>query len=69
MMFDKNFEVSAVVDWEQPSLGGALNDLAWWIVNAETIAFPGFCRRSEPLVVEEEEMQKPPRSRRQRKCR
>ena len=30
MMFDENFEVSAVVDWEQPSLGGALHDLAWW---------------------------------------
>jgi aminoglycoside phosphotransferase (APT) family kinase protein len=35
MMFDDNFEVIAVMDWEQPSLGGALNDLAWWIVNAE----------------------------------
>lgn len=35
MMFDENFEVVAVVDWEQPSLGGALNDLAWWVVNAE----------------------------------
>jgi aminoglycoside phosphotransferase (APT) family kinase protein len=37
MMFDENFEVCAVVDWEQPSLGGALNDLAWWVVNAETM--------------------------------
>lgn len=35
MLFDESFEVAAVVDWEQPSLGGALNDLAWWVVNAE----------------------------------
>jgi aminoglycoside phosphotransferase (APT) family kinase protein len=31
MMFDENFEVLAVMDWEQPSLGGPLNDLAWWL--------------------------------------
>ena len=31
MMFDENFEVTAVMDWEQPSLGGALHDLAWWL--------------------------------------
>lgn len=31
MMFDDNFEVLAVMDWEQPSLGGALHDLAWWL--------------------------------------
>lgn len=37
MMFNRNFEVIAVMDWEQPSLGGALNDLAWWIVNAEVM--------------------------------
>jgi aminoglycoside phosphotransferase (APT) family kinase protein len=35
MIFDDQFDVVAVVDWEQPSLGGALNDLAWWVVNAE----------------------------------
>jgi aminoglycoside phosphotransferase (APT) family kinase protein len=32
MMFDDNFDVVAVMDWEQPSLGGALNDLAWFLV-------------------------------------
>jgi aminoglycoside phosphotransferase (APT) family kinase protein len=32
MMFDENFDVVAVMDWEQPSLGGALHDLAWWLV-------------------------------------
>jgi aminoglycoside phosphotransferase (APT) family kinase protein len=31
MMFDDDFEVVAVMDWEQPSLGGALHDLAWWL--------------------------------------
>jgi aminoglycoside phosphotransferase (APT) family kinase protein len=31
MMFDDHFEVVAVMDWEQPSLGGALHDLAWWL--------------------------------------
>lgn len=31
MMIDDNFDVVAVMDWEQPSLGGALQDLAWWL--------------------------------------
>jgi aminoglycoside phosphotransferase (APT) family kinase protein len=31
MMYDENFEVVAVMDWEQPSLGGALHDLAWFL--------------------------------------
>jgi aminoglycoside phosphotransferase (APT) family kinase protein len=31
MMFNEDFEVVAVMDWEQPSLGGALHDLAWWL--------------------------------------
>jgi aminoglycoside phosphotransferase (APT) family kinase protein len=35
IMFDDDFEVAAVMDWEQPSLGGALNDLAWWLVLSE----------------------------------
>lgn len=35
MMFDEAFEVVAVMDWEQPSLGGALHDLAWWLVLSE----------------------------------
>ena len=35
MMFDDNFEVVCVMDWEQPSLGGPLNDLAWWIYMSE----------------------------------
>lgn len=31
VMFDENFEVVGLMDWEQPSLGGPLNDLAWWL--------------------------------------
>jgi aminoglycoside phosphotransferase (APT) family kinase protein len=37
LMFDENFEVLAVMDWEQPSLGGALHDLAWWLVLSDTM--------------------------------
>jgi aminoglycoside phosphotransferase (APT) family kinase protein len=31
MMFGPDFEVCAVLDWEQASLGGAMNDLGWWL--------------------------------------
>jgi aminoglycoside phosphotransferase (APT) family kinase protein len=43
IMFDENFEAAAVMDWEQPSLGGALQDLAWWVTVSETMhgAAPG----------------------------
>ncbi|WP_313441679.1 phosphotransferase family protein [Novosphingobium sp.] len=37
MMFDDKFDVVAVMDWEQPSLGGALHDLAWFCVLSETM--------------------------------
>ncbi|PEQ10397.1 aminoglycoside phosphotransferase [Novosphingobium sp. PC22D] len=40
MMFDADFRVVAVMDWEQPSLGGALHDLAWFCVLAETMHGP-----------------------------
>jgi aminoglycoside phosphotransferase (APT) family kinase protein len=33
MMFDDDFRVAAVLDWEQPSLGGALHDLGWWLAS------------------------------------
>ncbi|MFC4595824.1 phosphotransferase family protein [Sphingobium tyrosinilyticum] len=33
MMIGPDFKVAAVMDWEQPSLGGALHDLAWWLVH------------------------------------
>ncbi len=41
MMFDENFNVIAVMDWEQPSLGGALQDLAWFLVLSDTMHGPG----------------------------
>jgi aminoglycoside phosphotransferase (APT) family kinase protein len=41
MMFDENFDVVAVMDWEQPSLGGALHDLAWWLVLGDRMHGPG----------------------------
>ncbi|UVO53628.1 phosphotransferase family protein [Sphingomonas sp. SUN039] len=31
MMIADDFSVAAVMDWEQPSLGGALHDLGWWL--------------------------------------
>jgi aminoglycoside phosphotransferase (APT) family kinase protein len=31
MIFDDNFQVSAVLDWEQASLAGGLQDLGWWL--------------------------------------
>ena len=40
MMFDEAFNVVAVMDWEQPSLGGALHDLAWFCTLAETMHGP-----------------------------
>lgn len=33
MMIGDEFEVVALMDWEQPSLGGALHDLGWWLFN------------------------------------
>jgi aminoglycoside phosphotransferase (APT) family kinase protein len=35
LMFDDDYEVVAVMDLEQPSLGGALHDLAWWLYFAD----------------------------------
>ena len=37
IMFDDHFDAVAVMDWEQPSLGGALNDLGWWLVVSESL--------------------------------
>jgi aminoglycoside phosphotransferase (APT) family kinase protein len=63
MMFDDNFEVVAVTDWEQPSLGGALHDLAWWLemagmrewtANGGT-TLPGFLTRDEVIRIWQQE--------------
>jgi aminoglycoside phosphotransferase (APT) family kinase protein len=32
-MIGSDLDVVAVMDWEQPGLGGALDDLGWWIFN------------------------------------
>ena len=40
LMFNDPFDVVAVMDWEQPSLGGALCDLAWWITIGEAMHGP-----------------------------
>ena len=37
LMYNDDFEVIAVMDWEQASLGGALNDLAWWLFLSGTM--------------------------------
>lgn len=31
LMIGDDWRVAAVMDWEQPSLGGALHDLGWWL--------------------------------------
>ena len=63
MMFDENFEVIVVMDWEQPSLGGALHDLAWFLVLSETMHgksaisgtyLPGMGTREETIALWEE---------------
>jgi aminoglycoside phosphotransferase (APT) family kinase protein len=63
MMFDDNFDVVAVMDWEQPSLGGALHDLAWFTVLSETMHGPnsqvgqyleGMGTRAETIALWEE---------------
>lgn len=59
MMFGDDFQVAAVMDWEQPSLGGALHDLAWWLVLSETMHgeapgrphLDGMGRRDETLTL------------------
>ncbi len=62
MMFDANFAVVAVMDWEQPSLGGALHDLAWFVTMGEVWHSPrdgrpwfeGMGTRAETIALWEE---------------
>lgn len=62
MMFDDDFNVVAVMDWEQPSLGGALQDLAWFLTlsqfmhgaNADRPHLEGMGMREETLAMWEE---------------
>jgi aminoglycoside phosphotransferase (APT) family kinase protein len=41
LLFDRDLRVRAVMDWEQPSLGGALHDLAWWLVLSDRMHSTG----------------------------
>lgn len=63
MMFDANCEVIGVMDWEQPSLGGALQDLAWFLVLSHTMHghdserskfLPGMGSREETIALWEQ---------------
>ena len=61
MMFDDQYRVVAVMDWEQPSLGGALHDLAWFVTMCEAWHnrpgrpwFEGMGRREETVALWEE---------------
>jgi aminoglycoside phosphotransferase (APT) family kinase protein len=63
MMYNDACEVIAVMDWEQPSLGGALQDLAWFLVLSETMHgksaqrgkyLPGMGSREETIALWEQ---------------
>lgn len=58
MMIGNDFRVAAVMDWEQPSLGGALHDLGWWLQSdynqtaGQGIApLPGMGDRTETIAL------------------
>lgn len=38
IMFGDDFQVVGVMDWEQSSLGGAVSDLAWWLLFDESLS-------------------------------
>lgn len=63
MMYNDACEVIGVMDWEQPSLGGALQDLAWFLVLSETMHgksavrgkhLPGMGTREETIALWEQ---------------
>jgi aminoglycoside phosphotransferase (APT) family kinase protein len=57
MMVGDDFSIVAVMDWEQTSLGGALHDLAWWIlmerskVQARGAPLPGLGDRDDTIAL------------------
>jgi aminoglycoside phosphotransferase (APT) family kinase protein len=66
MMISSDFRVASVMDWEQPSLGGALHDLGWWIHSdhAQTTAqqitpLKGMGTREETITLWSEVCEKP----------
>lgn len=63
MMFNADYDVVAVMDWEQPSLGGALHDLAWFLVMSASMHgkdavrgkyLPGMGTRAETIALWQE---------------
>lgn len=58
MMVGDDFRVVALMDWEQPSLGGALHDLGWWLISQRGkiassggAALPGMLDREETIAL------------------
>jgi aminoglycoside phosphotransferase (APT) family kinase protein len=49
MIFGDDFKVAAVIDWEQASLGGACQDLGWWLFTDETFSSGMGLKRLEGL--------------------
>jgi aminoglycoside phosphotransferase (APT) family kinase protein len=49
MMFDADFQVAAVLDWEQASLAGGLQDLAWWLLLDDVASVHRGTKRLEGL--------------------
>jgi aminoglycoside phosphotransferase (APT) family kinase protein len=61
MMIGPDFKVAVVMDWEQPSQGGALHDLGWWLlsdrnqtVNQGIQPLEGMGTREETIALWEE---------------
>jgi aminoglycoside phosphotransferase (APT) family kinase protein len=61
LMFDDDFEVVAVLDWEQASLAGGLTDLGWWLyldefhrMNDVTVRPAGLGSREETISLWQE---------------
>jgi len=59
MMADQDCNIIAVMDWEQPSIGGALHDLGWWLSHEgaqvasrpDKQRLPGFGSRDETIAL------------------
>jgi aminoglycoside phosphotransferase (APT) family kinase protein len=57
MMAGEDFSIVAVMDWEQTSLGGALHDLAWWVlmeklkVRVRGSSLPGLGDRADTIAL------------------
>jgi aminoglycoside phosphotransferase (APT) family kinase protein len=61
LMFDDDFKVVAVLDWEQASLAGGLTDLGWWLyleefhrMNEDTARPAGLGSREETISLWQE---------------